>query len=101
MEQGVLAAPDVAITYTGADIRIRGDDAAGRRWAAHVAEHWDPEAVHETLKSFGFPLLELSAGRVVYGEHQVPSDAGITPEVLDAMKSAMVAAGIKAEFIKR
>eukprot|EP00192_Tetraselmis_astigmatica_P021103 CAMPEP_0117649542 /NCGR_PEP_ID=MMETSP0804-20121206/1031_1 /TAXON_ID=1074897 /ORGANISM="Tetraselmis astigmatica, Strain CCMP880" /LENGTH=284 /DNA_ID=CAMNT_0005455293 /DNA_START=433 /DNA_END=1287 /DNA_ORIENTATION=- len=100
VEEGILQEPDVAITYTGADIRKAGDPDMSRQWGEYVAQRWDPDLVAEVLKTFGFPLLEIGAGRLVFGEHKDDTKATtITADHLQAMKESLAANNAFAEFI--
>ena len=101
MDSGQLEPPDVAITYTGADIRHAADDQVGRLWARHVAACWDPVAVKDALDPFGFPLLEVGSHRMVYGESQEETGQCITEDVIRSMRGVLACAGQDAELILR
>uniref|UniRef100_A0A7S1SZK8 Sucrose phosphatase-like domain-containing protein n=1 Tax=Tetraselmis chuii TaxID=63592 RepID=A0A7S1SZK8_9CHLO len=88
VESGVLPAPDVSITSTGADIRHASDPTLGEQWATFVAEVWKPEAALQAVSGFGFPVLECTPLRLVLGLPEGASSDALHARV-DDMSAAL------------
>jgi len=98
VETGILEAPDVAITSTGAEIRSTHDSSLERCWRERLKTKWDSALVEKLLQTVGLPLLESGPFRVVYGAPEDPNDLN---NKVKELKAVLAHNNLEAEIIAR